>query len=173
MQIPRSSGAQTPNIGSRQCPVEFFLRYGLSKKVVPSLHTPLGCNESRVLWARIIYSLKPLQTCNHPVTTARRAHKELASGPLHFVKQCKKVFSAIPPDASAQLVAPNGQRFKRKQLYITEDLEHISSSWLSSNRTDVPGLSTVIRAPEIGVTNIDVAVGPTNRIGQEGLYLRG
>jgi hypothetical protein len=53
LQIPKGSRAYppasrererwragTPNIGARRCPVEFFLRYGLSKKGVPSLHIP-------------------------------------------------------------------------------------------------------------------------------------
>jgi hypothetical protein len=107
------------------------------------------------------------------MTTARRAHKELAPGLFHLVKQCKKVPRAITPDASSQLVAPNGQSLKGRQLYVTEDLEHIPFSGLSSNRTDVPGLSTVIRAPEIGVADIDVSIGSTNRIGEERLYIRG
>jgi hypothetical protein len=37
-------------------PSGIFLRYGLSKKGMPSLDNPSGCNQSRVLWARIIYS---------------------------------------------------------------------------------------------------------------------
>jgi len=58
-------------MGSRRCPVEFFSRYGLSKKGVPSLHIPLGCNQSRVLCGRIIdfFLLKPgisvmIRQCN-------------------------------------------------------------------------------------------------------------
>jgi hypothetical protein len=107
------------------------------------------------------------------MTTARSAHKELAPGLFHFVKQRKKVSRAITPDASSQLVAPNGQSLKGRQLYIAENLEHITFSRLSSNRTDVSGFSTVIWAPEIGVTDIDVSVGSTNRTREERLYLRG
>jgi hypothetical protein len=107
------------------------------------------------------------------MTTARGTHTEVPPGLLHFVKQCKKVLGAITPDASAQLVASDGQCFKGRQLYVTEDLEHIPFPWLSSNCADVPGLGTVIRAPEIGVTNIDVPVGTTNRIREEGLHLMG
>jgi hypothetical protein len=47
--------AGAPNIGSRRCPVEFFSRYGPSKKGVPSLQTPLGSNKSRILWTWIIF----------------------------------------------------------------------------------------------------------------------
>jgi hypothetical protein len=107
------------------------------------------------------------------MTTARSAHKELAPSLFHLVKQCKKVSRAITPDASSQLVAPNGQSLKGRQLYITENLEHITFSRFSSNRTDVPGFSTIIWAPEIGVTDIDVSVGSTNRIREDRLYLRG
>ena len=71
MQTPRSSGSHpsaspererwregTPNMGSRRCSVEFFLRYGLSKKGMPSLQTPAGCHQSRVLWASGSYRLR-------------------------------------------------------------------------------------------------------------------
>lgn len=54
-EIPKRLVAQTPNIGSRLCPVEFFLRYGLSKRLWPSSYTPLGCDQSQVLWAWSVY----------------------------------------------------------------------------------------------------------------------
>ena len=45
----------TPKYWITAMPGGIFLRYGLSKKGVPSLHNPEGCNQSRVLWPQIIY----------------------------------------------------------------------------------------------------------------------
>jgi hypothetical protein len=82
----------------------------------------------------------------------------MASGLFHLVQQRKKMFGTVSPDARSQLATSNDQGVKGGRLYIPEDLKHILLSRLFRNRTDVPGFSTIVRAPEISVANVEIPV---------------
>ena len=83
----------------------FLLRYGLSKKGVPSLHTPLGCNQSRVLWPRIIYLCVSFTLNVIPFSGSQRFQSNFSTGmgirvlAINFQKEPSQIFS-FPDQAS-------------------------------------------------------------------------
>jgi hypothetical protein len=66
-------------------------------------------------------------------------------------------------------VALDDQRLKCGYFHIIENIEHVSFSGFSGNRTDITGFSTIARASEIGMAYINVPIVCLHGVGDKRL----
>ncbi len=71
---------------------------------------------------------------------------------------------SVTADAGSELVTANGDRFKRRQIQIPEDFEHVSPAQFCGDRADISRFGAVFWAPERRMAGIDIPVQATHRI---------
>jgi hypothetical protein len=101
------------------------------------------------------------------VAAAGRTYKQAAFSLLNLFQEFKQLHRAIPADTRSQLERPDDQRLKAGIFYLGEQIEHALFAGFLSNRTDITGFDTIVRASEIGMTYINIIIVTLHEIGQK------
>ena len=98
------------------------------------------------------------EPADHPVTAAGCAYEKVSFDPSHGIEHCKKLGWSISSHARRELVTANhngSKIFAGNRFYQTE---HVLFSGFSGDGAEVVRLVAIVRAQEIGVADIKVAV---------------
>jgi hypothetical protein len=101
------------------------------------------------------------------VAAAGRAYQQLAFRLLNLLQEFKQHNRTIPADTRSQLECPDHQRLKGWIFYGGKQVEHIAFAGFLGNGTGIPGFDTIVRASEIGMTDIRVVIVSPDGIGQD------